>query len=136
MAQSYKMGPGTLVLGEVGSEQDISCQITTARLTPNKNQEDAVSTLCGDSIPGEVDYTWSLNATMLQDLTTGGINEWSMTNAGTEQPFTFTPNTTLGASVTGTIVVDPLAIGGDVKSRPTAEVEWSVVGQPALTPAA
>ncbi|MBF6085297.1 hypothetical protein IU485_28410 [Nocardia cyriacigeorgica] len=134
--RSYKMGPGTLQLGETGTQIDISCQITSARLTPDKDEDDALNTLCGDTVPGEVTYAWTLNATIVQDLAADGINAWSLTHAGEQVPFTFTPNTALGATASGTLTVDPLAIGGDVKTRPTADVEWSVVGQPVYTPPA
>ncbi|MFC9895039.1 hypothetical protein ACFVMC_15245 [Nocardia sp. NPDC127579] len=129
--KSYKMGPGTLTLGEVGTLIDISCQITSATLTPDKDKEDDLNTLCGDVVPGEVTYSWALNATIVQDLTTGGINEWSLTHAGEQVPFKFVPNTALEKGYQGVLTVDPLAIGGDVRTRPTSDVEWSLVGQPA-----
>ncbi|MCQ4120406.1 hypothetical protein [Rhodococcus tibetensis] len=131
--KSYKMGPGTLSLGEVGTVIDISCQITAAQLVPDKNADDDLPTLCGDVLPGEITYSWSLNATIVQDLTEGGINLWSLTNAGVQVPFKFTPSTAVGQEFTGILTVDPLAIGGDVKTKPTAEVEWALVGPPVAT---
>ncbi|WP_069160079.1 hypothetical protein [Nocardia altamirensis] len=129
-ARSFKMGPGTLTLGATGTLIDISCQITSAVLKPDKDKEDDLRTLCGDVVPGEITYSWTLNATIVQDLSTGGINEWSLTHAGEQQPFKFVPNTLLDRGFQGTLTVDPLSIGGEVKTRPTAEVEWSLVGQP------
>ncbi|WP_330182822.1 hypothetical protein OHB26_03665 [Nocardia sp. NBC_01503] len=127
---SYKMGPGTLTLGDVGTNIDISCQITSATLSPDKNKDDDLNTLCGGVLAGEITYDWTLKATIIQDLSTNGINTWSLTHAGEQVPFKFVPNTVLDKGFQGTLTVDPLAIGGDVKTRPTADVEWSVVGQP------
>lgn len=129
-AKSYKMGPGTLTVGETGSPQDMSCQITSAKLTPSKDAEDDLNVLCGDVVPGEVTYTWALAGTLVQDLSTGGVNLWSLANAGLQLPFTFTPSTAVGQTFTGILTVDPLEIGGDVKTKPTADFEWSLVGQP------
>lgn len=133
--KSYKMGPGTLSLGEVGTLLDISCQITSAQLVPDKDSDDDLPTLCGDVLPGEITYAWSLNATIVQDLTEGGVNLWSLTHAGEQVPFKFTPSTAVGQEFTGILTVDPLAIGGEVKTKPTAEVEWALVGPPVATDA-
>ncbi|WP_024794197.1 hypothetical protein [Tomitella biformata] len=135
-ANSYKMGPGTLTIGETGTLQDMSCQITSAKLSPDKDAEDDLNVLCGDVVPGEVTYTWTLNGTLVQDLSPDGVNLWSLTNAGAQLPFTFTPSTAVGQAFAGIVTVDPLEIGGDVKTKPTADFEWSLVGQPTVTPMA
>lgn len=137
-AKSYKMGPGTLTVGEVGSATgiDISCQVTKGVLKPNKDAEDDLNVLCGDVIPGEVTYTWVLEATVAQDLSAGGINLWALENMGKQLPFKFVPNTELKTGFTGTLTVDPIAIGGDVKTKPTSDLEWSLVGQPVVVPPA
>lgn len=133
MANSYKMGPGTLVLGAVGFEQDISCQITNAVLEPDFDSDDDLYTLCGDTLPGEQKTTWKMTGTAIQDLAAAGIVEWTWDNQGTTQPFQFTPSTTVGTEFTGSIVVRPLLVGGDVKSRPTSDFEFPVVGDPVMT---
>lgn len=129
MVNVEKVGPGTLTIGEIGTEQDISCRVSSILLEPEKDQDDAIPVLCGDNVPGAIRYTWQMTATILQDWSPEGINKWSLTNAGVELPYTFVPKT-LGPTITGTLVVDPLAIGGTVGSKPTSEVEWTLVGQP------
>ncbi|MFC4127386.1 hypothetical protein [Nocardia rhizosphaerae] len=133
MANSYKMGPGTLTIGPVGTEMDFSCQITNGVLEPDFDSDDDLYTLCGDTLPGEQKTTWKLSGTAIQDLAAAGIVKWTWDNAGTEQPFTFTPSTSVGSSFTGTVVVRPLSVGGDVKTRPTSDFEFPVVGDPTMT---
>ncbi len=133
--KSYKMGPGTLTLGPVGTALDISCQITNAVLEPEFDADDDLPTLCGDTLPGEQKTSWKLSGTAIQDLADGGVIDWTWTNAGSTQPFTFTPSTAAATSFTGSIVVRPLAVGGDVKTRPTSDFEFPVVGDPVMTPA-
>jgi hypothetical protein len=48
--------------------------------------------------------------------------------------FTFTPNTAAGTTATGTLVLDPLDIGGDDSDvKMTSDFEWAVVGRPTVT---
>lgn len=130
---SYKMGPGTLVLGPTGTEIDISCQITNAVLEPDFDKEDDLNTLCGDVVPGEETTTWVLKGVAVQDLTATGVVAWTWTHQGEQQPFRFVPSTAADAEFAGTIVVRPLLVGGDVKTRPTSEFEFPVVGAPTPT---
>jgi hypothetical protein len=132
--KSNKMGPGTLTIGVSGTLIEISCQITEAVLSPDKDKEDDLTTLCGDTLAGEITYTWNLKGTLVQDWSATGINKYAHDNAGTQQPFTFTPDAA-GPTLSGTLTVDPIDFGGKVKERPTADFEFSVVGKPVWTPA-
>jgi hypothetical protein len=132
-AKTYKLGPGSLVLGETGTPLEISCQITAITLEFETDAEDDVPTLCGDVVPGDETESGTMTGTMYQDLYTGGIGEYSWTNAGTVQPFTFIPNSDLAADFTGEVKVRRLNIGGDVKTSPTTDFEWPLVGIPAPT---
>lgn len=131
-AKTYKLGPGELIIGETGSPLNLSCQLTAASVTWDKDAEDPFNVLCGDTVPGDVQYTAKLTGTVLQDLSADGMMDYTWTNKGEAVPFTFTPSTTAGRTVTGTVVVDPLDIGGDVKTKPTSEFEWDCVGEPVL----
>ena len=131
-----RFGPGTLKLG-VAPGTDFSCQVESMGLNVNKDEGDALTVLCGDSVPGGITYTYVLAGTVLQDLITSGLSEYSWTNAGKPVAFDFTPLTgATGQKVTGTVVMDPISIGtsdgsfGDVM---TADVEWSCVGKPTVT---
>lgn len=125
--QSYKLGPGTLKFG-VGLATDASCQVKSCKVTCTENvdTEDTVDVLCGEQLIGDesITRTWSLEATIIQDLAAAGFVDWSWTNKGTEQGFEFIPNTVGARKVTGTIVVNPLDVGGDAKTRPTSDLKW------------
>lgn len=128
------MGPGNLVLGSVGTTIDISAQITEAVLTPSKDAEDNLNTLSGDVVPGDVTYTFALKGTVVQDWSETGINKFCLEHAGETMPFTFEPNNTSGPTLSGNLTIDPIDIGGKVKTKPTAEFEFSLVGKPTWTP--
>ena len=130
-----KLGPGTLTIGETGTAVNFTCQVTAARVEWAVDAEDAVQTLCGDAVAGARTYSATLTATLFSDLgTTPGIVEFSWSNKGTEQSFTFLPSTTAGVKqVTGTLIVDPISVGGDeVGQNMTSDLEWAIVGEPTL----
>lgn len=134
-AKTYKLGPGELILGETGGELDLSCQLTKAQVTWDKDAEDAQPVLCGDVVPGDVNYTAKVAGTVLQDLGADGVVEFTWTHKGEAVPFRFVPSTTAGRTISGTVVIDPIDVGGDVKTKPSSEFEWDVVGEPQLSPA-
>jgi hypothetical protein len=125
--QSFKMGPGTLKLDTSGS-LDVSCQVVACTVTCEENVDttDAVDVLCGEQLAGDetVTYSWTLEATLLQDIAASGVVAWSWTNKGVEKPFEFIPNTVGARKVTGTIVPVPIAVGGEAKQRPTSDLTW------------
>src|SRR5699024_2082901 len=90
-ASTYVMGPGTLTFGETGSEQEVSCQITTGTVTWDTDQEDDTPVLCGDVEPGAVTFTAALEATLYQDISAEGVVEWSWSNKGSTVPVEFVP---------------------------------------------
>lgn len=130
---SWTMGPGNLQIGPMGTEKDFSCQIISATLTPDKDEEDDLRTLCGDVVPGAVVYTWTLEGEMVQDalVSASSLIKWTWDHKGEQMDFTFEPVEGDGlASITGTLVVDPLPLGGEVGQKPTAEFEFKVIGDP------
>lgn len=128
------LGPGSLVFGAVGSELDISCQVTAAKVTFDNDKEDDLPTLCGSTIVGEKSYTAQLEFSAAQDIEADGLIDWTWKNAGAEVPFSFIPKEGETAAVTGVVVVDPVEFGGDVKKRNISDAEWNIVGMPAFTP--
>jgi hypothetical protein len=131
--QSYKMGPGTLKLGAAGV-LDVSCQVTSLVIAADENvdETDPVPVLCGEELAGDttVTYTWGMTGTLLQDLTAAGVVDWSWINKGLSMAFLFVPNTAAARKVTGNIRVTPIAIGGDAKTRPTSDIDWTILGTP------
>jgi hypothetical protein len=133
-ATTVKLGPGLLSIGATGTPVDFTCQVIGARVEWNVDADDPVQVLCGDSIAGDRTYGASLTGTLFQDLgLVGGIVEYSWANKGTEQPFTFVPNTAAGQQVSGILIVDPLSVGGDESGQKMqSDFDWQIVGEPTL----
>lgn len=134
-ANTTKFGPGTLEIGEVGTSVDISCQVITCQVEWDKDKDDDVLVLCGETVAGSTIYTASLTGEMFTDVAdAAGILATSWTNKGETVPFTFTPNTEAGTSCAGSLVLDPLVFGSDEpKANMTSDFTWSCVGEPVLT---
>lgn len=130
-----KLGPGTLELGETGTAVDYACQITGATLAPDASKDDDVPTLCGDVLPGATTYAWTLAGTAVQDLADpAGLVKFTWDNKGELIPFSYTPSTEADASFAGTVVMNPLGVGGDTAGENmTSDFEWSLVGDPVPT---
>lgn len=129
------LGPGSLTFGEVGVDQlDISCQVTACKVTFDSDKEDDLPTLCGGTITGEKVYTAKLEFSAAQDLEEDGMIDWTWKNAGKEVPFSFIPKEGETATIAGTVVIDPIEFGGDVKKRNISEAEFDLVGLPVFTP--
>jgi hypothetical protein len=129
---TYKLGPGTLSIGETGTAIDVSCLVNNATIAASKDEGDSTTKLCGTVVPGSVTYTYSLSGNVDTDVDDpAGLFALSQTAAGTEQSFTFTPNTEAGTTATGTLVIDPLDFGGDTTGETmTSDFEFSIVGAP------
>lgn len=130
--KSYKVGPGTLTIGAVGSPVDFSAQITSTVVSWKVDTDDPVDVLSGDELPGDDTWTATLSGTVLQDLSDAGIVEYTWDHKGEQVPFTFVPSTAVGKAVSGVVKIGPLDIGGDVKKRPTSDFSWDCVGEPTL----
>lgn len=128
------LGPGTLVLGSVGTQLDMSCQLTEINISAEGDSEDAEAVLCGDMIAGARTYAWTVAGALFQDIAEDGVIDFTWKNAGVEMPFKFVPDATGTAAVTGRVTVDPLNLGGTVKQKNKSEFEWSAVGTPVFDP--
>lgn len=131
-----RFGPGTLTLGpDPGT--DFSCQVQSLGINVDKDEGDPIRVLCGDEVPGSIAYSYTLAGTVLQDLITGGLSEFTWTNAGDQVAFVYMPATSLtGQEVSGTVIVDPMSIGtsdGEFGDVLTADIEWACVGKPDVT---
>lgn len=133
--KKHVLGPGSLILGDVGTPLDLSCQVTNIVVAAEGDSEDPVYTLCGNSEAGERTYAWTLSITAFQDVDADGIIDYTWKHAGTQVPFTFKPDLATGAQVDGNVIIDPVQLGGDVKVKNTSEAEWQITGTPTFTPA-
>lgn len=131
-----KFGPGTLQLGETGSEIDASCLVNSLTITNDVDEGDSVTKLCGTVQPGARTYTYHLegNLDTDQDVGADGLFALSQVAKGTEVKFTFTPNTEEGTSVAGIVIIDPMDFGADEYGAWMAsDITWALVGDPTYT---
>lgn len=126
------VGPGTLTIGASGSLQDFSAQATSVKLTPSVDNGDPINVLSGEQVAGDRSESFTLDGTFLQDLGADSLTEWLFTNRGTEQPFVFVPSTAAGRQISGSLIVEAIDIGGDVKTKPTSDFSFVIVGAPAI----
>jgi hypothetical protein len=134
-AKVTKFGPGTLTIGEVGAPLDVSCQVINAQIEWDKDKDDDIVVLCGETVAGSTIYSAQLTGEMFVDVDdAAGILALSWADKGTTVPFTFTPSTEAGTSCAGDLVLDPLAFGSDEpKANMTSDFTWACVGEPTLT---
>lgn len=124
--------PGVLTIGAVGAPLDFSGRCTSVKITWKVDTEDDEYVLSGEVLAGDRTYSATLEATVKQDdLTVGGLVEYSWSHKGQQVPFTFTPYDN-GRAITGQLIVDPLDVGGDVNMKNTADLSWACVGEPTL----
>jgi hypothetical protein len=129
-----KFGPGTLTIGETGTSVDCSCLVNSMQITTNVDEGDDSTKLRGTVVPGTRTYTYTLTGNVDTDEEAGaaGLFALSQDAAGTEQAFTFTPNTADGTTASGKVIINPLDFGsdgayGDVMA---SDLEWKLVGKP------
>lgn len=132
---TYVLGPGEITIGEVGTAVDFTAQLTGGTVTWDKEKEDDVPVLSGGVLAGDTTYTAKISGNVFQDLgDAGGLVEFSWTNKGAQFPFSYTPATAVGRSITGVVTIDPIDVGGDeMKKRPQSDFEWDFVGEPELS---
>ena len=129
-----KLGPGTVTIGETGTEVDFSCQVTAAHVDWTEDAEDSVTVLCGESVPGSRSYEAAFAGTVLQDLgATPGLVEYTWSHKGEQVPFVFVPSTAAGKQVSGQVILTPLRVGGEeAGANMDSDFEWPIVGDPVL----
>jgi hypothetical protein len=134
VATVVKLGPGTLTVGATGTPVDFSCQVTAARVEWNVSADDPTVVLCGDSVPGARKYDAHITATIFSDLGLAtGIVEYSWAHKGESVPFEFVPATDVAQGVSGTLILDPISVGGDeAGANMTSDIDWTIVGDPVL----
>lgn len=129
--RAQKLGPGELKIG--GEELDISCQMTEVKVTWDIDEDDPTPTLCGGTMPGDVNYQAKLEGEAFQDLTEGGIIDYTWKNRGEVKTVSFTP--TVGkAKITGSVIIQPIELGGDVGKKNTSNIEFRFAGDPVFEP--
>jgi hypothetical protein len=130
--KSYRVGPGTLTLGSgplAVAAQMTKCQVDAAE---NVTTTEDITVLSGEVLSGDEDatYKFTLAASILQDISSGGIVDYSWIHKGEEVAFSYVPNTVEDREVSGTVVPIPITIGGEVKARAVSDFTWRIIGDP------
>jgi hypothetical protein len=130
--ETFLLGPGTLTIGATAGPIDVSCLVNNAVIAASKNQGDSTTKLCGTVKPGSVTYDYSLGGNVDTDIAdAAGLFALSQSAPGTEQDYTFTPNTEAGTTASGKLIIDPLDFGGgETGETMTSDFEFALVGAP------
>lgn len=129
--KTITVGPGTLTIGDAAELTNFSGQVTACRLVPNITKEDPINVLSGEQVPGDRTEAFTLTGTLLQDFGDAeSTTEWLWEHRGEVHDFTFAPSTAKGREITGQLEVEPIEIGGDVKTKPTSDFEFTLSGAP------
>jgi hypothetical protein len=126
------LGPGTLTIGETGSEIDVSCYVNNAKITADKDTADSTTKLCGDVKQGATTYSYSMSGNLDVDVANeSGLFALSQDSPGSEQAYVFTPNTEAGTQASGVLIIDPLDFGGDESGETmTSDFEFTLTAKP------
>lgn len=125
-AKIHTLGPGVLQSTDSTLARDLSADVTKVLLNPSNSTDDPINFLDGSQ---EINTTtsWNLEATVMDDYTQGGINNWCLVNAGKKIAMQFKPTTdTTAMGYTFTATIMPIGIGGDVKAKNTQDISWPV----------
>jgi len=138
-AKIHKLGPGLVTIG--ATPLDFSCEVVGATVTHEYEEvSEAVTRLCGDSLPGTETRQDGFTAELHNDITETGLYAYLYQNDMTDQPFEYTPNTEVGTTTpavwSGTIRLRlPSEIGADEFGSPIgSEIEWLAVGPLVFAP--
>lgn len=131
---SSKQKNGLLTIDGV----EYGCQARNIRIVPPDQPDDASDeVLCGDLIPSDdAAAGWVLAITSIQDFTDpDGFTNYMYDNQGDTVPFTWKPTAAAFPTYTGTLLVWPAEVGGDVNKRLESEQELKLTGKPVRTDA-
>lgn len=108
------LGPGELKIGETGTEIDVSCLVNNAAIEPDVSEGDSKTMLCGTTKRSADTIDWSLSGNVDVDAgQSDGLFALTWQHAGEVVPFTFTPSTAVGTTVSGSLKLVPLRLGAD-----------------------
>ena len=136
MITESRLKEGTLTLGATPGE-DFSCQVTNCRLTPSAEDDgDDTETLCGDVLAAGKKITYVLAGTAIQDFDEPtGFVSYCHTHATESVEFSWNPSAA-SPTYSGTVVIVPVELGGDVNTRLTTDFEFALAGDYTETPPA
>lgn len=126
--RSNRLGPGSLKFGATGSEHEFAMGCREVTIEPETEEGDELYVLSGDSVSDGDEDSYNLTGSILQTYETNSFILWAHENNGQDVEFKFTPDNDKDFSVTGTVRVRRVAIGGEVKERNASDFEFKGVG--------
>ena len=132
---TVKLGPGTLTIGATGSAIDVSCLVNSLQIKTDRSQDDPVYHLCGTASQAPVTYAHTMEGNLeIDPREDTGLFALSWDEMGSEQSYSFTPNTEAGVTAAGTLILDPLDFGADEYGATlNSDVKWVLTGPPTFT---
>lgn len=130
---SITIGPGTLHIGGDNVLVNFSRQVRSCRLVPSVEYGDNIDLLDGSTERGDRSESFTLEGTWQQDFgQQASVVEWLFDHRGEDHPFDYVPNNTLGRRISGTLTVEAVELGGEVKEKPTSDFSYSLIGEPVI----
>jgi hypothetical protein len=133
--ETITIGPGRLTIGAEADLTNFSSQITKALIKPDVKKGDSINVLSGETVSGDRSESFTLDGTMLQDLN-AGLNEskaiWLFEHRGEDHPFVYVPANAAAVQISGTLTVEAVDLGGEVKTKPTSDFSFELVGAPVI----
>lgn len=118
MAETVRvLGKGQLVIGQSDDEQRFDADATKVTLNPKADSDDPIDFLDGHSESAAQTVKWTLEGTIKENFSKTGLQAWCFTNKGKTMPFKFWPNNEGDLGFQGSVLIAPMAIGGDVKKK-------------------
>jgi len=124
-ATLHKLGPGQLVFGETGSPTEWGAQVSECTLTPDTDTGDTITVLSGEEITEETTTTWTLEGKLYQSYDADSLIKWCFDHANTDMKFTFRPRSDKPLQASGTVKIQPIAMGGKVKDSNESDFEFT-----------
>lgn len=132
MSTLMRMGPGLLELGESGAIANLARKCTAVTLTPEVSRDDPRQFLSGDQEPGARTEAWNLTGTLAQDYGATDAMGVLFNHRGQQMTFRFLPDSGQGQPVSGRLIVEAVALGGEVGTKPTSDFDFPLVGAPTI----
>ncbi|MFJ3394002.1 hypothetical protein [Leifsonia aquatica] len=130
------IGPGTLTIGAETDLTNFAGKCTSAKLVPSVKRGDKIQLLDGSEEAGDRTESFALEGKFLQDFgQADSKTEWLFEHRGEEHPFVYRPNNGSAKSITGTLTVEAIDMGGDVGEKPVSDFSFELVGAPTIAAA-
>ena len=128
---SYKVGTLTAAVTGSADTDTLTPQVSELTFVPT-TQSGSWTGIGGNVVADQSIATWNVTLGMIQDVASGGMLRWLLTNEG--KKCTFTALLTTGVTVTFIATISPATIGGAVTpGYLTSTVTLAMDGKPTFS---